>query len=99
MFTDLARRFRWFTLSSLIAFSSPMPGCAGAIGSDTFDAEGISDVDHTAVKRQSIGNCWIYAHATWIESMHKSGHGARASTCRSRTGRTGTGSIRSPPAG
>jgi len=30
----------------------------------------IVDVPHTAVQRQSIGNCWIYSHATWIESMH-----------------------------
>ncbi len=30
----------------------------------------IVDVPHTAVQRQSIGNCWIYSHATWVESMH-----------------------------
>ncbi len=32
----------------------------------------IVDVPHTAVERQSIGNCWLYSHATWIESMHLS---------------------------
>jgi hypothetical protein len=31
----------------------------------------VTDVDHTSVKRQSIGNCWIYAVATWVESLHK----------------------------
>ena len=30
----------------------------------------VSDVAHTPVKRQSIGNCWLYATATWAESMH-----------------------------
>ena len=29
------------------------------------------DVIHTPTERQSIGNCWIYAQATWVESMHK----------------------------
>lgn len=28
----------------------------------------VTDVAHTVVKRQSIGNCWIYAQATWLES-------------------------------
>jgi hypothetical protein len=31
--------------------------------------QAITDVAHTAVERQSIGNCWLYAQATWIESM------------------------------
>ena len=29
------------------------------------------DVAHTPTERQSIGNCWLYAQATWVESMHK----------------------------
>jgi hypothetical protein len=29
----------------------------------------ITDVLHSTVERQSIGNCWIYAQASWIESM------------------------------
>jgi hypothetical protein len=28
------------------------------------------DVEHTAVEKQSIGNCWIYSMASWAESMH-----------------------------
>jgi hypothetical protein len=35
----------------------------------------ITDVQHTPVERQSIGNCWIYAQATWIESMNLSATG------------------------
>ena len=31
----------------------------------------IVDVEQTPVERQSIGNCWLYAQASWAESMHK----------------------------
>ncbi|MCP4448242.1 MAG: hypothetical protein GY811_23320 [Myxococcales bacterium] len=31
--------------------------------------QAITDVPHTAVERQSIGNCWLYAQASWVESM------------------------------
>ena len=31
----------------------------------------VTDVAHTAVKRQSIGNCWLYGEATWLESLLK----------------------------
>lgn len=35
----------------------------------------VSDVAHTPVKRQSIGNCWLYAASTWAESLHLSATG------------------------
>jgi hypothetical protein len=35
----------------------------------------VTHVEHTKVKRQSIGNCWIYAQATWLESLVKSASG------------------------
>ncbi len=31
----------------------------------------VTSVTHTAVKRQAIGNCWLYAQATWLESLLK----------------------------
>ncbi|WP_141735576.1 hypothetical protein [Oligoflexus tunisiensis] len=31
----------------------------------------VTSVTHTPVKRQAIGNCWLYAHATWLESLLK----------------------------
>jgi hypothetical protein len=34
------------------------------------DSANITDVNHTDVERQSIGNCWLYAQASWVESMH-----------------------------
>ncbi len=32
----------------------------------------VTDVAHTVAKRQSIGNCWLYAAATWLESLELS---------------------------
>jgi len=32
----------------------------------------VADVPHTDVERQSIGNCWLYAQASWVESMNLS---------------------------
>ncbi len=43
----------------------------------------VVDVPHTAVQRQSIGNCWIYAHATWIESMHLTSTGTEINLSQS----------------
>jgi hypothetical protein len=35
----------------------------------------VTSVKHTPVKRQSIGNCWLYAQATWLESLLKDTNG------------------------
>jgi hypothetical protein len=35
-----------------------------------FSEHAIVDVPHTPVERQSIGNCWLYAQASWVESVH-----------------------------
>jgi hypothetical protein len=61
---------------SLLAMAG-LAGCDDSNGfskSDLGDSIGsveqaITDVPHTAVERQSIGNCWLYAQATWVESM------------------------------
>ena len=53
--------------ASLLAFGA-LTGCDDT-GSNS---ENITDVQHTEVERQSIGNCWLYATATWVESMHLS---------------------------
>ena len=31
----------------------------------------VVDIPQTDVERQSIGNCWVYAAASWSESLHK----------------------------
>jgi hypothetical protein len=42
-------------------------GCTNDVGQGS---DNITDVPHTPVERQSIGNCWLYAQASWVESMH-----------------------------
>lgn len=52
-------------VASLALVSSSL-GCTGV------DAEesNVTDVKNSAVKRQSIGNCWAYASIGWAESLH-----------------------------
>jgi hypothetical protein len=45
-------------------------GCHGDLDGVGVGQYGIVDVPHTAVERQSIGNCWLYAQASWVESIH-----------------------------
>lgn len=61
-----------FSLSTLLAV-----GCSTEVGDNdtTADENEIVNVPQTDVERQSIGNCWLYAHASWIESMNKSATG------------------------
>jgi hypothetical protein len=43
----------------------------GACSQENGSGVKVTDVDHSLVKRQSIGNCWLYAAASWAESLHK----------------------------
>ena len=54
-------------LSSFAAFGA---GCVVDRAEGARDSNEVVDVPHTDVERQSIGNCWLYAHASWTESMH-----------------------------
>ncbi len=38
-------------------------------GPEGASTDPITNVAHTPVERQSIGNCWIYAHASFLESL------------------------------
>jgi len=79
MFFGLTRPARWFALASMFAVSASAAGCS--VGStdeeDTAEAstDAITEVTQSAVKRQSIGNCWIYATASWSESLSKNATG------------------------
>jgi hypothetical protein len=44
-------------------------------GSAQSISQEIVDVEQSPVKRQSIGNCWIYATTSWAESLALSGSG------------------------
>jgi hypothetical protein len=58
------------------------PGCAsdvvgpvGEVDEEAFSSDDIVKIDNTAVKRQSIGNCWLYATASWVEALQKAQSG------------------------
>lgn len=52
----------------LTALAGALASCGQGSGNDSQTL--VTDVYHTAVKRQSIGNCWLYAAGSWAESMH-----------------------------
>lgn len=53
---------------SVVAFSCFSSNCGRPIVQTSSDK--VTDIQHTPVKRQALGNCWIYATATWAESLH-----------------------------
>ena len=57
---------------SAFALSPWMSGCGQTKNNSKLD---VSDIEHTPVKRQSIGNCWLYATSTWAESLHLAASG------------------------
>lgn len=64
---------RWFA-PAVLAIAPLLAGCTGDPSSQSND---ITDVQHTDVERQSIGNCWLYAEASWAESMHLAATGEK----------------------
>lgn len=76
----LRRWSRWASLSSMFALTCMVsvgsPGCAGEGGptAASFD-DAITQVDQSTVKRQAIGNCWVYATTSWLEALHKGATG------------------------
>jgi hypothetical protein len=76
------------SLVALLALAAPFAvGCSSADGPssdvETDDDNEIVNVAQTDVERQSIGNCWLYAHATWIESMNLTATGKAFDTSQS----------------
>lgn len=45
--------------------------------------DAITDVAQSVVERQSIGNCWIYAHASWFESLYLTATGKQYDSSQS----------------
>jgi hypothetical protein len=50
-----------------VVFAAAAVACGAETASNESD---ITDVPQSAVEEQSIGNCWLYATASWVESMH-----------------------------
>jgi hypothetical protein len=69
--------FRLAVVARLFLLASIPAGCALHSAPETSGAstDSITEVTQSSVKRQSIGNCWIYATASWSESMNKNATG------------------------
>jgi len=63
----MIRRFGLFMLPLALHLAACQPQSGSEVK--------VTMVNHTPVKRQAIGNCWLYAHATWLESMLKHTNG------------------------
>ena len=82
---------RWLSLLPLLALASTAAiGCSAQADDSvtTNDGSGSSDdditsVDQSAVKRQSIGNCWIYATTSWLEALNKGATNTELNTSES----------------
>ena len=96
-------------LATLMA-AGTVAACGGAdedLSNDELSdlVEPVTDVGHTEVRRQSIGNCWSYASTGWLESLHlaRTGQSVNVSESwitfwdwhRKITGATGGGITRS----
>ena len=92
MALDLTKTSRWLSLALVAAAGTLVaPGCAADSESDAATSgdeeaasvDDISSVAHTDVKRQSIGNCWLYATSTWLEALAKGATGEAMNTSES----------------
>jgi hypothetical protein len=91
MALDLFKKTRWLSLASLLTLA-----CGGAVGCSADQADetatgdevgsstdDITQVNHSKVKRQSIGNCWLYAVTSWLEALNKEATGTEQNTSES----------------
>ncbi len=66
-------RLRRLLAISLLA-GSVGTGCSGESAQKAIypvDPADLTSIEPTAVKRQSVPNCWLYTTAAWAESLHK----------------------------
>jgi hypothetical protein len=68
--------------ASVALLAAVSTGCVSETAPGS-DSSNITDVEHTGVERQSIGNCWLYAQASWVESMHLAATGEHFDTSQS----------------
>src|SRR4051794_36661558 len=78
MALDLLRLTRRLTLASMLALASSATAACSSSAAAEDDSAGpgsstddITSVNQSAVKRQSIGNCWLYATTSWLEALNK----------------------------
>jgi hypothetical protein len=88
--TDLLAKSRSLSFGALVAIGlgAGAMGCSAAAVDGEVEEEGVSVDDitqttDTKVKRQSIGNCWLYAVASWVEAINKRQTGTDLNTSES----------------
>lgn len=88
--TDLLAKSRSLSFGALVAIGlgAGAMGCSAAAVEGEVEEEGVSVDDitqttDTKVKRQSIGNCWLYAVASWVEAINKRQTGTDLNTSES----------------
>lgn len=50
------------------ALAASAMGCSGSDAASASDE--VVSIPHTDPKNQAIGNCWLYATGSWVESLH-----------------------------
>lgn len=69
--------------AAMLGSTLALVGCSESGKTDQASDVLVTDVAHSAVKRQSIGNCWLYAKASWVESLHLNATGEEVNTSES----------------
>ena len=91
MAIDLLKLTRGLTIASMLALagvatgacSSQAPGDASTDDGAGSSTDDITSVNQSAVKRQSIGNCWLYATTSWLEALNKAATSQEVNTSES----------------
>jgi len=91
MSIDLLKLTRGLTIASMLALAGvATAGCSSEVPSDASSDDGsgsstddITSVSQSAVKRQSIGNCWLYATTSWLEALNKAATNEELNTSES----------------
>lgn len=89
--TTKARSFRSFAMIAMLALGAPLTAAGCAVDSDEegiddgASSDDITQTTNSKVKRQSIGNCWLYAVHGWVESINKRATGVELNTSETYT--------------
>ena len=91
MAIDLLKLTRGLTIASMLALAGVATGaCSSEAPRDASTDDGagsstddITSVNQSAVKRQSIGNCWLYATTSWLEALNKAATNVEVNTSES----------------
>lgn len=70
--TSKTRRQIYKSLTCMFLGSVVLSSCADQAATSK---PSVTEVPGTRSKRQSIGNCWIYAQASWLEALYLAHHG------------------------